>query len=44
MQALDFFSKPTSIRVLKHCNLPSSPPTKSRGERRLIGQELCGPV
>lgn len=32
------FSKPTLIRVLKHFNLPSSPPTRGSGERRLIGK------
>jgi hypothetical protein len=31
------FSKPTLLRVLKFFNLPSIPPTKGRGEERLIG-------
>jgi hypothetical protein len=39
------FSKPSSIRVLKCFNLPSSPPaTRGSGKERLIGNRGCGPV
>lgn len=38
------FSKPTLVGVLKCFNLPSSPLTSGREERRLIGEGVCIPV
>lgn len=38
---LRFFSQPTLFRVLKHFKLSSSPPTRGRRERRLIGKGSC---
>lgn len=38
------FSKPTLIRVLRHFNLSSNPPTRGRREERLIGKGRCGPL
>ena len=35
------FSKPKLIRVLKCFNLPTSPPTNGRRERRLIWKGFC---
>ena len=41
---LDFFSQPILFRVFKCFKLPSSPPNRGRGKRRLIGKGGCGPV
>ena len=32
------------FRVLECFNLSSSPPTRGRGRRKLIGKGVCGPV
>lgn len=37
-------SKSTLLRILKHFNFSSSPLTRGRGEKWLIGQGCCGPV
>lgn len=38
------FSKPSLIRVLKHFNIPSNPPTRGRVKEKLIGNRGYGPV
>jgi hypothetical protein len=41
---LRFFSKPILFIILKHFNLPSSPQTRGRNKRRLIGKGYSAPV
>lgn len=36
-----YFSKPTLLRVLKCFSLPSSPLTRGKRKRKLIGKEVC---
>jgi hypothetical protein len=42
--SLDFFSKPTFMRILKLFNLLSRSPARGRGEERLIGNRGHRPV